>query len=252
LALAKTAAQDNSALESLKATVADLEGKLADSEKAHIAVQESATSASRDIEDRYATEIATMQAEHGALTEKYQATVTQLSELQKSALDSESQKSHLESITKQLSESRDQLLKIKADNAAISDSLIECKSQNKTLAEKQEAGERDLNDQIDKNMGLLEQLGQYDSDISASRRKVRELETELAVLKTEGGDKSSSSGLAASRWATADEGSENAEDGGPTTTEGEDLGPSIEGTVGDPRLKKSSYSSDLPAFHPFI
>jgi chromosome segregation ATPase len=252
LSQAKAAVQDTSALDSLKTTIAELEGKLADYEKAHIAVQESAASASRDIEGRYAAEIATIQAEHAALTEKYQATVTQVGELQKSALDSDSQKSHLESIMKQLSESRDQLLKVKADNAAISDSLLDCKNQNKILTEKVEADERDLNDQIDKNMGLLERLGDLDSNISAARRRVRELETELAVLKADSGDKSSSSGLGASRWATADEGSENAEDGGPATTEGEDLGPSIEGTVGDPRLKKSSYSSDLPAFHPFI
>jgi hypothetical protein len=152
---------------------------------------------------------------------------------------------------KQLSESRDQLLTLKADNATVSDSLLDCKNQNRTLSEKLAAGERDLNDQIDKNMGLLNQLGDVDSAISASRRRVRELETELQLLKVDGGDKSSTSGLGASRWATADEGSENAEDGGPATTEGEDLGPSIEGTVGKPRLK-SSYSSDLPAFHPFI
>ena len=252
LSQAKAAVQDTSSLDSLKATIAELEGKLADSEKAHIAVQESATSASRDIEGRHATEIASIQAEHAALTEKYQAAVTQIGELQKSALDSDGQKSHFESIMKQLSESRDQLLKVKADNAAISDALLDCKNQNKTLTEKVEADERDLNDQIDKNMGLLERLGDLDSDISAGRRRVRELETELAVLKADSGEKSSSSGLGASRWATADEGSENAEDGGPATTEGEDLGPSIEGTVGDPRLKKSSYSSDLPAFHPFI
>ncbi|CAG8348445.1 unnamed protein product [Penicillium salamii] len=231
LSKAHAAAQDTSALEALKATIADLEGKLADSQNAHIAVQESAVAASRDIEGRYAAEIATIQAEHASLTEKYQATITQLGELQKSALDSDGQKSHLESIMKQLSESRDQLLKVKADNAAVSDSLVDCKNQNKTLAEKQEAGERDLNDQIDKNMGLLEQLGQFDSDISASRRRVRELETELAVLKADSADKSSNSGLGGSRWATANEGSENAEDGGPATTEGEDLGPSIEGTM---------------------
>jgi chromosome segregation ATPase len=229
--------QDTSALDSLKATIADLESKLADSEKARITVQESATSA----ESRYA-----------ALNKEYQATIAQVTELQQSALDSTSQKSHLEHIMKQLSESRDQLLKAKADNAAISDALVDCKTQNKTLTEKVEADERDLNNQIDKNMSLLEKLGAVDSDISASRRRVRELETELAVLKADSGDKSSSSGLGASRWATADEGSENAEDGGQATTEGEDLGPSIEGTVGDPRLKKSSYSSDLPAFHPFI
>jgi hypothetical protein len=191
------------------------------------------------------------QAAHAALEEKHQAAVAQLSALQKSATDSESQKSHLESLMKQLSESRDQLLTLKADNATVSDSLLDCKNQNRTLSEKLAAGERDLNDQIDKNMGLLNQLGDVDSAISASRRRVRELETELQLLKVDGGDKSSTSGLGASRWATADEGSENAEDGGPATTEGEDLGPSIEGTVGKPRLK-SSYSSDLPAFHPFI
>jgi chromosome segregation ATPase len=251
LSQAKAAAQDTSALDDLKATVADLQAKLADSEKAHLVVQESATTASREIEDRYSAELTKIQADHAALGEKYEAAVAQVSELEKLAKDSDSQKSHLESIMKQLSESRDQLLKVKADNAAISDSLVDCKNQNKTLSEKLEAGERDLNDQIDKNMGLLNQLGDVDSAISASRRRVRELETELAVLKADSGEKSSSSGLEASRWATADEGSENAEDGGPATTEGEDLGPSIEGTVGDPRLKKSSYSSDLPAFHPF-
>jgi chromosome segregation ATPase len=251
LSQAKAAAQDTSALDSLKSTVAELEAKLADSEKAHLAVQESAASATRDIEERYSAELAKIQADHAALGEKYQTTVTRLSELEKAAVDLESQKSHLESIMKQLSESRDQLLKIKADNAALSDSLVDCQNQNKTLSEKLEAGERDLNDQIDKNMGLLNQLGDVDSDISASRRRVRELETELAVLKADNGEKSSSSGLEASRWATADEGSENAEDGGPATTQGEDLGPSIEGTVGDPRSKTPSYSSDLPAFHPF-
>lgn len=240
LTQASAAAEDTSALDTLKASIAELEGKLADSEKAHIAVQESATSTSRDIEDRYAAESAALRAELTASNEKYQAHVT----------ESDSQKSHLESIMKQLSESRDELLKAKADHATISDSLVDCQSQNKTLTEKQEASKRDLNDQIDKNMGLLEQLGQFDSDISASRRRVRELETELAGLKTDSGDKSSTSGLGASRWATADEGSQNTEDGGLTTTEGEDLGPSIEGTVGDPRLKKSSNSSDLPTFHP--
>lgn len=251
LSQAKAAAQDTSALDDLKATVADLQAKLADSEKAHLAIQESASTTSKEIEGRYSAELAKIQADHAALGEKYQAAVAQVGEFEKLAKDSDSQKSHLESIMKQLSESRDQLLKVKADNAAISDSLVDCKSQNKTLSEKLEAGERDLNSQIDKNMGLLNQLGDVDSDISASRRRVRELETELAVLKADNGEKSSSSGLEASRWATADEGSENAEDGGPATTEGEDLGPSIEGTVGDPRLKKSSYSSDLPAFHPF-
>jgi predicted nuclease with TOPRIM domain len=119
------------------------------------------------------------------------------------------------------------------------------------MEEKLASGERDLNDQIDKNMSLLNQLGDIESHISSSRRRVRELEAELAALKTDkDNDKSTSSGLNASRWASAEEGSENAEEGGPAATEGEDLGPSIEGTVGNPRLK-SSYSSDLPAFHPF-
>ncbi|KAG0161090.1 hypothetical protein PDIDSM_8623 [Penicillium digitatum] len=227
LSQAKAAAQDTSALDDLKATIADLQAELADSEKAHLAVQET----SREIERHFSAELTKIQADHAALGEKYQAAVAQVGELEKLVKDSDSQKSHLESIMKQLSESRDQLLKVKADNAAIFDSLVDCKNQNKTLSERLEAGERDLNDQIDKNMGLLNQLGDLDSNISTSRRRVRELEAELAVLRADSGEKSSSSGLNGSRWATADEGSENAEDGGPAKTEGEDLGPFIEGTM---------------------
>jgi hypothetical protein len=61
------------------------------------------------------------------------------------------------------------------------------------------------------------------------------------VLKAE--QDGSKVGLEGSRWA-ADEGKEEA---GPPAAEGEDLGSSIEGTVGHPRL-----TSSLPVFHPFM
>ena len=146
---------------------------------------------------------------------------------------------------KQLSQSQEEIASLKAKHTATSQQLEESQAINKTIEEKLASGEQNLTAQIDKNMALLEKLGDVDSTISTSRRRIRELEAELASLKE---NKAASSGLGASRWASADEG-ENAEDGGPAT-EGEDLGSSIEGTVGDPRLNPS-YSPELPCFHPF-
>ncbi|RMJ22618.1 M protein repeat protein [Aspergillus sp. HF37] len=79
---------------------------------------------------------------------------------------------------------------------------------------------------MDKNVSLLNQLGEFDSSITASRKRVRELETELGTLKAEQDE--SKVGLEGSRWATDDDGKEEA---GPPAAEGEDLGSSIEGTM---------------------
>ncbi|KAK5707433.1 hypothetical protein LTS12_028179, partial [Elasticomyces elasticus] len=92
-------------------------------------------------------------------------------------------------------------------------------------------GEAHLNDQIERNMSLLNQLGDVDTEITNSRRRVRELEKEIASLKESGSGSGSTVGLEGSRWASEGqtEGGQTQEPGqGPA--EGEDRGPSIEGT----------------------
>jgi DNA repair exonuclease SbcCD ATPase subunit len=250
LAEAKAAVQDTSVLDGLKATIAELEQKLTASEKTHATAQDTAVSASRELQEKHAAEIARIQAAHVELGKKHDAAITQVEELQKSAATSSNSKSELDAALKQLSQYREELEILKTKHTNSSEELEEYRANAKTMEEKLAAGERDLGEQIDKNMQLLNQLGDVDAAISGSRRRVRELEAELAALKASN-DKSSSSGLEASKWASAEEGEEKAEGGGPAS-EGEDLDPgsSIEGTVGDPRLK-SSYSSYLPFFHPF-
>jgi chromosome segregation ATPase len=250
LAQAKAAVQDTSVLDGLKATIAELEQKLTASEKTHATAQDTAVSASRELQEKHAAEIARIQAAHVELGKKHDAAITQIEELQKSAATSSNSKSELDAAQKQLSQYREELEILKTKHTNSSEELEEYKANAKIMEEKLVAGERDLGEQIDKNMQLLNQLGDVDAAISGSRRRVRELEAELAALKASN-DKSSSSGLEASKWASAEEGEEKAEGGGPAS-EGEDLDPgsSIEGTVGDPRLK-SSYSSYLPVFHPF-
>jgi chromosome segregation ATPase len=154
----------------------------------------------------------------------------------------------LESIQKELALSQQEITSLKEKHTATCQELEETRVYNKTMEEKLAAGEQDFHDQIDKNMQLLNQLGEVDNNISASRKRVRELEAELAALKADN-DKSVTSGLEASQWASADEGTDGAVVKGPAAAEGEDLGSSIEGTVGNPRLE--SYSSELPDFHPF-
>ena len=72
-----------------------------------------------------------------------------------------------------------------------------------------------------RNMTLLNQLGENDTLISATRKRVRELEVEFASLNPE---KNSSVGV---------EGVSKSKD---DTAEGEALGPQIRGTVGQPSL----------------
>ena len=62
-----------------------------------------------------------------------------------------------------LSQSQAEIDSFKAKHTAITQELEEFRVQNKTMEEKLAAGERDLNDQIDKNMSLLNQLGDVDS-----------------------------------------------------------------------------------------
>ena len=143
----------------------------------------------------------------------------------------------------------EELSQVRSKQEAIHIELDELRTQNRAMEEKLMQGERDLNDQIDKNMQLLNQLGDVESDIYASRKQIRELEAELAALKANTG-KSTPSGLNASRWAPVDESNETAVGGVPAAVEGGDLGPSIEGTVGPPRLS-STYPSEIPDCHPF-
>ncbi|KAJ5661871.1 uncharacterized protein N7477_009487 [Penicillium maclennaniae] len=249
LAQATAVAQDTSVLDSLKATIAELEQKLIASEKTHATAQETAVSALRDLQERHAAEISRIQAAHAELGQKHDAAITQVEDLQKSAAASSSSKSELDSALKQLAQYREEYETLKMKHANTSEELEEYQATAKIMEEKLAAGERDLGEQIDKNMQLLNQLGDVDAAISGSRRRVRELEAELAALKASN-TKSSSSGLEASKWASAEEGEEKAEGGPATEGEDLDLGSSIEGTVGDPRFK-SSYSSYLPDFHPF-
>jgi chromosome segregation ATPase len=249
LAKANAAAQDTSALDSLKVTIAELEHKLANAVEAHAAVQESAATASRELQEKHISELSRIQAEHAALSDKHHATVAQVEELQRSATAAASgSQSQLESIQKELALSQQEITSLKEKHTATCQELEETRVYNKTMEEKLAAGEQDFHDQIDKNMQLLNQLGEVDNNISASRKRVRELEAELAALKADN-DKSVTSGLEASQWASADEGTDGAVVKGPAAAEGEDLGSSIEGTVGNPRLE--SYSSELPDFHPF-
>lgn len=111
-------------------------------------------------------------------------------------------------------------------------------ARNKTIEEQIAKGEKELNEQIEKNMSLLTQLTDVDSNISNSRKRIRELEAELAALKESSNDTKPATGstLLASRWATSEE--ETEEKGG-ASAEGEELGSSIEGTVGTPRFDTS-------------
>ena len=186
LAQSQAAAQDTSTADGLKATITHLEGKLQEAEKARAAAEEKSAAAG-GLSDKHDEELSKLQAE---LAQKHQAELSQLKDQHGSAA------CELENI----------------------------KAQNRSMEEKMAKGEKDLNDQIDKNLSLLNQLGDVDSTITANRRRVRELEAELGALKAEQ-DGTKPTGLEGSRWAE-----------GPTAGEGEDLGSSIEGTVRIPVL----------------
>jgi chromosome segregation ATPase len=129
------------------------------------------------------------------------------------------------------------LSRLQAKHDAVTKELDESKSHNNSIQEKLAEGEKEMNAQIDKNMNLLTQLGEVESSISGSRKRVRELEAELAALKAEKDViKGSGVGLQGSRWADDEKEKEaGSEKGEATTAEGEDIGSSIEGTVGSPR-----------------
>ena len=233
LAEAHAAAQDSSAVDGLKSTIADLEQKLKDAETARAAAEEKSTTASDELVGKHS-------AEKAELEQKHQAAAAQVEELQTSLGSSDSAKAELEKVLGQLSASQEEVSQLKAKQEAASGEVEEAKSKAKATEEKLADGEKYLNDQIDKNMSLLNQLGEVDSAISASRKRVRELEAEVAALKS--GAKGDGGGLESSRWAPE----EVKEDAGPAATEGEDLGSSIEGTVGHP------YSSGISVYHPFL
>jgi DNA repair exonuclease SbcCD ATPase subunit len=222
LAQAAAVAQDTSVLDGLKATIAELEQKLTASEKTHAIAQETAVSTSQELQEKHALEISKIQTAYAELCKKHDGAITQVEELQKTAVASSGSKSELESTLKQLSQYREEYEILKTKHTNASEELEEYRATAKTMEERLAAGERDLGEQIDKNMQLLNQLGDVDAAISGSRRRVRELEAELAALKTST-NKSSSSGLEASKWASAEEGEENAE-GGPATEDGKHSG----------------------------
>ncbi|KAJ5928517.1 hypothetical protein N7466_007473 [Penicillium verhagenii] len=233
---ANEAAQDTSIVDGLMATVTELEQKLAASEKTHVTFQESAVTTSQEIQEKHAAEVAKILAQHSELAAKHDVALSQIGELQKSLVTSSGKASELESIMKQLSQSQEDVTALRAKHTAVSEELEESRAFGNAMEELVTAGERKMNDQIDKNMTLLNKLGDLDSSISAGRRRVRELEANLASLRAgqllgAERDRSSSSGLESSQWATADDSSEQDEYGGAATTEGENLGSSIEGTM---------------------
>ena len=218
LAEAHAAAQDVSILESLKLTIADLEKKLNEAEQS--------AAESKELAGKHNADLSTILTEKNELEQQHQAVTNQVAELEKSLAASESAKSELEAVLHQLAASKDELSQLKSQHETITGELQACKTENRAMEERLEQGERDLNSQIDKNMSLLNQLGEVDSSIAANRKRVRELEAEVAALKAEKDTHGGSTGLEGSRWAGEKE----------EAAEGEDLGSSIQGTVGLPRL----------------
>ncbi|KAI1918187.1 hypothetical protein LOZ12_002605 [Ophidiomyces ophidiicola] len=100
--------------------------------------------------------------------------------------------------------------------------------------------EKNINALSEKNITLIEQLQEAETSAAKGTRRIRDLEFDLAEAAKQlsnGNSSQSKGGLAESKWAIPDE--ENkvissdsvAGDSGPATTEGEDLGSSIQGTM---------------------
>ncbi|KAL1997661.1 hypothetical protein VTN02DRAFT_1172 [Thermoascus thermophilus] len=226
LVKAKAAVEDNAEAERLKQQISALDEKLAHAEKAAATAEELAA--------RHAEEVSRLQQEKAELAEKYQATSAQLEEQLRTLSEQAQAQSDVDSVLKQLASVHDELAQLKETHAQVCAELDEARLQNKAMEEKVAKGEKDLNDQIGKNMSLVERLGDVDTAISASRRRVRELEAELAALKKD----DATPGLEASRWANAEDGKN-----GPA---GEDLGSSIEGTMASiqEQLKQLNSAND--------
>lgn len=233
LTKAKAAMEDNSALEQLKEKVGELEQKLAENEKTREEAEKKAATASEELAGKHSSELSSILTEKAELEKKYQEASGQVEDLQKSLATSEETKSELETVLGRLSESKEELSKLRAHHDELTTEFEEANAQKKAIEDKLSNGEKDLNNQIDKNMSLLNQLGEVETSVSTSRRRVRELEMELGALKAERENSKSRFGLEGSRWATPESASE--EKKGADATEGEDLGPSIQGTVGNPR-----------------
>jgi chromosome segregation ATPase len=227
LSKANMAAADTSLVDQLKQQVAELEARLSDAEAKATALIEENTA-------KHVQELSKAREDKAAVVQQYESARAQLDELQQSFANHEISKTQFETVSKQLSTVEEELATLRSTHEKVLGELELVKDHNRAMEDKISTGEKELNEQIGKNMQLLTQLTDVDSNISASRKRLRELEAELAARKENDADGANpkSSGLAASRWAATDEETQEKEG---SAVEGEDLGSSIEGTVGLPR-----------------
>jgi chromosome segregation ATPase len=218
----------------LKETIAELEKKLAAAEQS-----------GSESKAQHTAKLSVLEKDKNEWEQKHRAATIRLEELETFLAASEATKVELEAASKQVSAAQEELTQLKAKHDEVSKELAESKSYNTSIEEKLAQGEKDLNAQIDKNMTLLNQLGEVESSISGGRKRVRELEAELAALKAERDlVKGSNVGLEGSRWATDGEKDQAlvTEEGEAAKAEGEDIGSSIEGTVGPPVYDRCLYA----------
>ena len=216
------ALKGGSTVDELKAKVGELEGKLADNEKIREQVEKKAAAEMEEVHGKHASELSKLATEKSELQSKHQVASDKAHELEKSMASSEKVESDLKSALDQLSASKDESSRLNTQVSAMSAEIHEARTQRKEMEKKLSEGERSLNDQIERNMTLLNQLGEIDGVITASRRRVRELEAEITSLKAE---KENSGGIGRDSKSEDDD-----------ATKGEARGPSIQGTVGQPSL----------------
>lgn len=226
---AKLAAADTSAVDQLQAKLSEVESKLLAAEKAAAVFEERVNSTATELTAQHQSELATAQKEKLELLEKQQSALAQLEAATQSAAGQESLQLQIQTSNKQLAAAEEEVTLLKSSHEKVVKELELTKSHNQAMEAKLEQMKSDQNEQAQKNMSLIDQLTSVEASISTGRKRVRELEAELAALKENSNQNTKDTvGLGQSKWADSDD--ENGT--GPNPEEGEDLGSSIEGTVG--------------------
>jgi DNA repair exonuclease SbcCD ATPase subunit len=183
LSQAQLAAADTSAVDSLKTQVIELEEKLAIAEEATRAAEQESNVLTEELIGKHDAKLAEIQGEKAELEQKYNATTARVEELGNIHSEHTAALAQLETVTTQLSATEEKFSGLQSTHDQTFNELDTVKARNQELEEKIDSGERELNEQIGKNMSLLTQLTEVDSTISANRKRIRELEAELAALK---------------------------------------------------------------------